>query len=426
VIRAAQTDRRTILTEVESKQVLAAYGIPVVRSEFAPTRQDAARLARQIGYPVVLKLHSHVVTHKTEVGGVRLNLADDAAVEHAFDAIRSSALAKAGEGAFLGVTVQPMLRSNGYELILGSSIDPQFGPVLLFGLGGQLVEVFKDRALALPPLNATLAQRLIEQTKIYRALCGVRGNAPIDIASLKSLLVRFSQLVVEQKWIKEIDINPLRASADGLLALDARVVLHDPKTPEDHLPQPAIRPYPNRYVTPWSLADGTPVTFRPIRPEDEPLMVRFHQSLSEESVRYRYFDAFKLDARIDHERLLRVCMSDYDRQIVLVIERRDPKTQLTEIIGVGRLSKAPAMPSAECALVISDAWQRRGLGTRLLQLLLRAAVAEKLTFVTAEILPANIPTQRMFERCGFQLRRTVDGESVIAEIALDAIAKAST
>ena len=170
--------------------------------------------------------------------------------------------------------------SDGYEVILGSSIDPQFGPVLLFGMGGQLVEVFKDKALGLPPLNTTLARRMMERTKIYKALKGVRGRKPVDLAALEKLMVGFSQLVAEQRWIKEIDINPLFASGDDLIALDARVILHDPKTTEDQLPKLAIRPYPSQYVGPWKMKDGTKVTIRPIRPEDEPAMVEIPRDAS--------------------------------------------------------------------------------------------------------------------------------------------------
>src|SRR5206468_976341 len=159
---------------------------------------------------------------------------------------------------FQGVTVQPMINlKDAYELIIGSSIDPQFGPILLFGAGGQLVEVFKDRALGLPPLNSTLARRMMEQTKIYTALKGVRGRKPVDLKALETLMVRFSALVAEQRWIKEIDINPLLASPDGLMALDARIVVHGLDVPETEIPKTAIRPYPSRYVSPWTLKDGT-------------------------------------------------------------------------------------------------------------------------------------------------------------------------
>ena len=203
---------RTILTQYELKQLLSCYGIPTVETRIAKSSEDAVREANAIGYPVVLKIHSETITHKTDVGGVQLNLKDADAVRNAYTAIQTSVAAKVGAEHFLGVTVQPMSKVDGYELILGSSIDSQFGPVLLFGLGGQLVEVFKDRALGLPPLTTTLAHQMMERTKIFTALKGVRGRQPVDLMKLECLLVRFSQLVTEQPWIKELDINPLMAS----------------------------------------------------------------------------------------------------------------------------------------------------------------------------------------------------------------------
>ena len=232
-----------------------------------------------------------------------------------------------------------MAKLDGYELIIGSSLDSQFGPVILFGTGGQLVEVFKDRALALPPLNSTLALRMMEQTNIFKALKGVRGRKPVDLAALEELLVRFSQLVVEQPWIKEIDINPLLASPERLLALDARVVVHGPEMSEDELPKTAIRPYPIHLVREWTMKDGSQVTIRPIRPEDEPAMVEFHQKLSERSVYLRYFQPLKLTQRTAHERLTRVCFIDYDREMALVAERTDAAGE-QEILAVGRMSQA--------------------------------------------------------------------------------------
>ncbi|MCS7032115.1 MAG: acetate--CoA ligase family protein, partial [Gloeomargarita sp. SKYG116] len=238
---------RTLLTEYEAKQILSAYGIPTVPTAVAHTSDEAVTIAEQMGYPVVLKLLSEVITHKSDVGGVQLNLRDAEAVRAAFEQIRTQAQAH-HPGAFQGVTVQPLVRGPGYELILGSSVDVQFGPVILFGSGGQLVEVFQDRSLGLPPLNSTLAKRLMERTRIYQALQGVRCQRPVDIEALAQLLVRFSQLVVEQPQIQEIDINPLFVSADHLLALDARVVLRqgDP-------PKLAIRPYPTQYMSCFTL-----------------------------------------------------------------------------------------------------------------------------------------------------------------------------
>jgi acetyltransferase len=305
---------------------------------------------------------------------------------------------------------------DGYEIILGSSIDPQFGPVLLFGTGGQLVEVFKDRALALPPLNATLARRMIERTKIYTALKGVRGRKSINMAALEELLVRFSQLVVEQKWISEIDINPLLASPEGLLALDARVVVHGASMTEDKLPSPAIRPYPTQYVSKLKLKDGTPVIIRPIRPEDEPLMVKFHVSLSEESVYQRYFSSLKLTERIAHERLTRICFNDYDREIALVVERKGAKAGDREILGVGRLSKLRGRNEAEFALLVSDRWQRQGLGTELLKRLVEIGRTEKLSRLSAIILGNNHTMQRVAQKAGFRTGHDLSSQDYIAEI----------
>jgi acetyltransferase len=311
-----------------------------------------------------------------------------------------------------------MISLDGYELILGSSVDAQFGPVLLFGTGGQLVEVFKDRALALPPLNGTLARRLMEQTRIYAALKGVRGRKPLDLAALEQLLVRFSQLVAEQRWIKEIDINPLLASATRLVALDARIVVHGPDLTETHLPRLAIRPYPTQYVTPWKLKDGTPVMLRPIRPEDEPLIVQFHKTLSERSVYYRYFSVLKLDQRVAHERLTRICFNDYDREIALVADRRDAKTGRHEILGVARLSKLRGLDEAEFAMVVSDLWQNQGLGTQLLKTLVQIGRDEKLARITATILPDNREMQHLCRNVGFTIHREAVGPDCHAEIVL--------
>jgi len=416
VIDAARGEGRTLLTEYEAKEVLSAYGIPTVETRVATTPEEAVEAAEAIGYPVVLKLHSRTVTHKTDVGGVKLDLPDEGAVREAFVEIERRLRESAGSGHFDGVTVQPMAKLDGYELILGSSVDPQFGPVLLFGSGGQLVEVYRDRALALPPLTTTLARRTMEQTRIHEALKGVRGRAPVDLGALERLLVRFSQLVVEQPWIRELDINPLLASPERLVALDARVVLHDPETTE--LPEPAIRPYPNQYVSQAQLKDGAPITVRPIRPEDEPLMVRFHESLSEQSVYTRYFHMLNLDQRIAHERLTRICFIDYDREMALVAEKRDPESGEREILGVGRLSRDRAAPEeAEFSILVSDPYQRQGIGTTLLDRLLVIGRREGISRITADILSNNRPMQRVSKSAGFHLRH--DPEEGVVKADLD-------
>ncbi|MBS1856391.1 MAG: bifunctional acetate--CoA ligase family protein/GNAT family N-acetyltransferase [Acidobacteria bacterium] len=413
IISGARKEGRPILTEFESKQLLAAYGIPVAKTVIAKSKDEAVAAANDIGYPVVLKLFSETITHKTDVGGVQLNLGDAEAVARAFTAIEKSVAEKAGAQHFQGVTVQPMIKlKDAYELIIGSSLDPQFGPVLLFGTGGQLVEVFKDRSLALPPLNSTLARRMMEQTKIYKALKGVRGRRPVDLAALETLMVRFAALVAEQRWIKEIDINPLLASPDGLVALDARIVVHGPEVAPEQVPIPAIRPYPTRYVAPWTMKDSTPVNIRPIRPEDEPAMVRFHETLSERSVYLRYFHLLNLEQRIQHERLTRICFIDYDREMALVAEHEG------EILGVGRLMKVHGTSEAEVAVLISDKWQGRGLGKELLARLLIVGRDEKLTKLTADILPDNREVMRICEKLGFTLKHSLDDEVVRAEFGL--------
>ena len=406
---------RTLLTEYESKQLLTAYKIPTVTTEIATSEKQAIELAEAIGYPVVLKLHSEIITHKTDVGGVHLNLNNADAVRNAYRSIKTAVednipnpLIPHTPNPFLGVTVQPMIDLDGYELIIGSSIDAQFGPVLLFGTGGQLVEVFKDRSLALPPLNTTLARRMMEQTRIYEALKGVRGRKTVDLTALAKLMVAFSQLVVEQPWIKEIDINPLLVSEDRLLALDARVVLHDTDKIESDLPPVAIRPYPSQYVKTWKLKDGKQVTIRPIRPEDEPLIVKFHEHLSEESVYFRYFHMMKLQARVAHDRLTRICFIDYDREMALVADYLDPDTGNREILGVSRLSKLYATNDAEFGILVSDRHQRLGLGTELLQSLIDIGRQEELSCITADILPENYTMQHLCSKLGFKLERHMD------------------
>jgi acetyltransferase len=403
IISEVRKSGRTLLTEFESKKLLAAYGIPTVETHIATTESDAVKQAARLGFPVVLKLHSETITHKTDVGGVQLNLRTASAVRQAYKAIESSCAKKAGKEHFQGVTVQPMIKLDGYEIIIGSSIDPQFGPVLLFGTGGQLVEVFKDRALGLPPLNATLARRMMERTKIYTALKGVRGRKSANLAAIEQLLVRFSQLVVEQPWIAEIDINPLLVSAERIFALDGRVVLHPLDTPENKLPKSAIRPYPNQYATQWKTKNKAPLLIRPIKPEDEPLMVKFHETLSEESVYNRYFSALKLSQRIAHERLTRICFNDYDREIALVAELKVAKGEEKKILGVGRLSKQHALGEAEFAVLVSDEWHEQGLGTELLKRLIEIGRDEKLTKLSGQVLADNHEMHHICRKVGFKV-----------------------
>lgn len=415
IVGNARSERRVLLDERESKALLAAYGIPVVRTEHAASADDAVALARSIGFPVVLKLASKVITHKTDVGGVALDLRDEESVRRSFDRIEQAARSHAGPEAFDGVTVQPMIRREGaYELLVGCSFDPTFGSVLAFGAGGELVEILRDRALGLPPLTRVLARRIIERTRIAKALRGARGRPPVDLDALEALLVRFADLVVEQRLIREIEINPLSASAERLVALDARVVLHGPDVRVEDLPPLVIRPYPREYVEPATLRDGTKILTRPIRPEDEPLVVDLHRRLSQQSVRLRYFQPLPLGTRTAHERLTRVCFNDYDRELALVAL---PESG-AQIAGIGRLTKLRWRPVGEFAILISDEWQRRGLGTLFLERLVHIARREKLERLRAEMLQENVAMQRISSKLGFRLESMGGGGVVRATLDL--------
>lgn len=424
IIAAVRSAGRQILTEFESKELLDCYGIPTVPTHIARSAEEAVELAGKIGYPVVLKLFSETITHKTDVGGVHLNLADAEAVGRAWKAIESSVGKKASAKDFLGVTVQPMVKLDGYELIVGSSLDPQFGPVLLFGTGGQLVEVFRDRALALPPLTTTLARRMIERTRIYRALKGVRGRPPVDLAALERLLVRFSYLVVEQRWISEVDINPLLASPERLMALDARVVVHGADMKEENLPKLAIRPYPVQYVSPWKMRDGMEVLIRPIRPEDEPLMVKFHQTISDHSFYLRHAQKLEFSERVAHERLGKICFTDYAREIVLVVVCHARKRE-SEILAVARLDRLHGVNEGEIGLLISDSFQHLGIGTELLGRLIEVGRQEGLARIRATMLAENQEMRKLCARYGFQMSTLPGGTLCTGELNLEAPRPAS-
>jgi acetyltransferase len=404
LVASALAAGRTVLSEHESKQVLSVYGLPVTASVLAVTADEAVAAADDIGYPVVVKLHSETVTHKSDRGGVRLNLHDAAAVRSAFAAIQS---AFAADGAFQGVTVQPMIGKSGYELIVGSSTDPQFGPVMIFGLGGEMVEVMRDLAHALPPLTTTLARRMMENTRIWQALKGFRGRKAVDLEKLEELLVRFSELVVENPRIAEIEINPLLAGPDGFIALDARVILHPVSIGDAQLPRPAIRPYPSQYVSTWTH-DGREFTVRPIRPDDESLLVDFHHQLSEASVYMRFFLPMRLDVRVAHERLFTKCFIDYDREIALVAEYTDEAGE-RHIAGIARMIRQHAENTAEVAFLVADKFQGRGLGTYLLEETIKVARREGIEKLEASTLSENFNMKDMFVRAGFKFTPPENG-----------------
>ncbi len=418
VIQVAQAMKRTLLSWSEAERLLSAYGIPTVENLVATEEEQAVRYARAVGYPVVMKAIRQAITQETGILGVQLNLLNGDAVRKAFRTVRDSVTSRLGVKGFLGVSIQPMVKRAGYEIVLGSRIDHQFGPVLYLGAGGRLGAALKDEVLALPPQTTTLARRMLEQTRIYSALLGEHGDEPVDLAALEHLIVRFSYLVVEQRRIREIRIDPLLVSSHGPLALGARVSLHDASLPDDDLPRLSIRPYPMQYTTKWTMRDGTEVLIRPIRPEDEPLVVDFHATLSDQSVYMRFFHAMKLSQRVAHERMIRICFNDYDREIALVAENVDPGTGKARILGISRLSKIHGTNESEFSLLVNDAYHGNGLGTELLSRLLDVARDEKLGCVLADILPENYPMQRVCQKLGFVLKLAMGDDMAKARLDL--------
>ncbi len=394
--RAIFRSGKELLDEYESKRLLADYGIPIVETEIAHSVQEARLHAEKIGYPSVLKLYSHTITHKSDVGGVKLDLKSPEAVEKAFLEIQAAVPAK----DFEGVTVQKMVKLDGYELILGAAPDPLFGPVLLFGWGGQLVEVFKDKSLALPPLNKALALSMIEKTKIATALKGVRGKKPINMDLLAELLVRFSMMITQNPRIKECDINPLLVSDQGMVALDARIILYPLTVKDSELPKLAIRPYPFQYVQTFQSKSGATFCMRPIRPEDEADLIAYHKELSENSVRQRYFDFISLDKRIAHERLLRICFNDFDREIALVAQ--EEKTR--KIAGVIRLSRIPGRGEAVMTMLIADTFHGQGIGKYLIENGIEIAKKEGIKTIHAFILDENAGMLHISKKAGFTFK----------------------
>lgn len=414
VIDKVRAAGRTLLNEVEAKQLLAAYGLPVVPSVAAANPDEAVAAARRLGFPVVLKLLSQTITHKSDAGGVQLNLADEVAVREAFARIQDNAVRYAHKHEMLpgfeGVSVQPMVRQRGYELIVGSSMDVQFGPVILFGAGGILVEIFQDRALGLPPLNRTLARRLIERTQIYKALQGVRGQQPVPLDQLETLLVRFSYLLCEMPAIQEIDINPLLASPEGLLALDARVLLG--RADEATRPRLAIEPYPNQYTRAWQMKDGTPVTIRAIRSEDEPLITALHATLSDQTIHRRFFSMVK---QLSRDSLIRFCHLDYAREMALVAEQRTEGQ--AHILGVARYYMNPETRAAEFAIVVTDRVQGQGLGYHLMRELIDVARERGVRRLTGSVLRENEPMLQLSRDLGFHMAS--EGTNDTAQVVLD-------
>lgn len=398
IFENARKEKRVLLNEFETKEILQNYGIDVVKTFFAATKEEAIKAALDIGFPVVVKLCSNIITHKTDVGGVKLNLLSEAEVESAFDELCHI-------NGFQGVTVQEMVTGRGIELILGSSVDHEFGPVLLFGSGGEFVEVYQDYILALPPLNSSLASKMIERTKINKALHGFRKRKAIDFSKLEQTMVRFSNLIMENPIIKECDINPLFVSDLRIVGLDARIVLHEAG---EAITVPAICPYPLQYVKTVKSKSGQLLRAYPIRPEDEPLVMNFYRELSENSLRQRYLKSMHYQHFATHEQLIRTCFIDYDRDLTMVI------SDGLEIIALGKLSKIVNTHDARFSLIVKDKWQGRGIGFLLLSMLLDIAKEEKIKKVMACMFADNEVMKKLCLKTGFAINSDAESGFLIA------------
>jgi len=417
--KRALEEGKTFLTEDKADKFLDAYGIPRARGVLCTSVEQAVAAARSIGYPVVLKIVSPDVIHKADAGGVITGVNSEGELEKAFTRLMSNVRERSPEAKIEGVYVQKMITDVDYELILGSKKDSDFGSVILFGAGGIGVEVFRDFSMKLPPLNQTLARRLMEDTKIWNVLkSGLRNRPPANLRLLEEIVVKFSNLVVDFPEIAEIDINPLAVSGEGIYALDSRIVLDpqalDSKDPYCHL---VIMPYPVKYITPWRLKDGTEVLLRPIRPEDEPLEAELIRGFSDETSRFRFFHVIR---DITHEMLVRFCNIDYDREMAIIAEYTEGGKKRN--IGVGRLIIEPGEKRAEVAVVVADEFQGKGLGTKLVDMLIGIGEDKGLETIYGIALPDN---RKMIDLCralGFDIK--YGHEEVVVE--LDLLGQAGT
>jgi acetyltransferase len=389
-----------LLTEAESKALLSAYGIPVDPIESANSKKEAIQKAARIGFPVVMKIDSRDITHKSDAGCVLLDLKNEADVADAFETIFQNAYAYNSKARIEGVTIQPMLTRPDYELILGVKKDRDFGPVILFGMGGIFTEVLEDRAIALPPLNRLLAKRLMEQTRVYRVLQGYRSTPPANLEVLEEILIRLAQLVTDFSEIQELDINPLQVAPQGFCAVDARVLLKPSAISAPH--HLVISPYPDQYEEHTQTSTGVDIFVRPIRPEDAPLLIELFESLSPQSVYRRFFTPMK---RLPHSMLARFTQIDYDRHIALVaLPESEPAEKM---LGVARAIIGRNLKEAEFSVVVSDPWQGKGIGATLLKRCITIAKERGIEKVMGTVLAENTQMLALGEKLGFKIKKVL-------------------
>ena len=408
LIEGALAEHRKVLSEIESKAILAAFRIPIAKAVVVRSPTEALLIAEEFGFPVAMKINSPDITHKSDAGGIRLNLGNAQAVRSAYHDI-IQAVQKKNPGARIdGIIVEPMIvKPNGRELMVGVTTDAVFGPVITFGAGGVLVEVLGDRAVAMPPLNGFLVKDMIQRTRIARLLDAFRHMPPVDRAALESVLLRVSEMVCALPWIKEMDINPLIVDEHGVCAVDARIAVDYLQPSADRYAHMAIHPYPAHLITHWQLPDGTNLTIRPIRPEDAGIEQAFVRGLSAEAKYFRFMDALQ---ELSQGMLVRFTQIDYDREMALiaVLEQDGQEQEL----GVCRYVASADGQSCEFALVVADEWQNKGIGNKLMNCLFDAARAKGIKVMEGEVLAANRSMLELVRRLGFAVSASQEDVAV--------------
>ncbi len=397
-----------MLNEMESKALLSAFHIPVAQTMVAHSPNEALLIAQQLGYPVAMKVNSRDITHKSDAGGVKLNLGNAQAVRSAYHEIIDNVKRNRPEAHMDGIAIQPMiLKTNGRELMLGVTNDLVFGPIITFGAGGTLVEVMGDRAVALPPLNTVLVKDLIKGTHVAKMLGAFRQMPPVNMEALESVLLRVSEMVCELPMLMEMDINPLILDENGALAADARVMVELRQPTADRYAHMAIYPYPTHLVSSWQLADGTDITIRPIRPEDAEIEQEFVRGLSPES---RYFRFMNSVQELTPTMLIRFTQIDYSREMALiaVAEKEGKEIEL----GVTRFTINPDGETCEFALVVSDSMRGKGLGSKLMTVLLDAARSKGLRAMEGEVLKNNTSMLHLMLRLGFTVVTSAEDNDI--------------
>ena len=400
IIDEASRQQKTVLTEFESKRLLTAYGLPVNRTEVAKSADEAVEKAKEMGYPLVMKILSPDILHKTEANGILLNLRSEAEVFDAFKKIVTGAREYDPEAVIQGVTLQTMILRGDYELLLGAKKDPSFGPVILFGMGGIYTEVFHDREIGLPPLNLLLARRLMEKTRIYKLLKGYRNRPPANMELLQEAILRLTQLVVDFPEIVELDMNPVIVTDGKPQVVDARILLETTYISSPlHL---VISPYPEQYESHQVTSAGLAVFIRPIKPEDAPLLVELFDTLSPTSIYYRFFGTLKA---LPHAMLVRFTQVDYDREIDMVaLEKTNGDKE--RMLATARVMSDPDGKRAEFAILVGDPWQGKGVGARLLERCLAIAKERGIETVWGIVLHENTGMQALARKLGFKVSRS--------------------